>query len=228
MLPPRATRLRPRIASSPPVAAAVSHAARPSATSSSRPCARRNSLCDWTQARLAHHRELIDGDLAGDVLAAEIDKRVRSRGVTSVGPQPLSPRALRHRVRRGRVVEHDHALRHLEGVAQPLHRVTLPRDPGADLQRAVQARRRPPASNTSTSRLPSAPTHTSAHPSSARSSSRTGRLSSSSFASTTCAAAHGRQRVEAHRDRPHWRGCRQRFVCLVLRRRDARGEGVRR
>ena len=122
------TRLRPRIASRPPWAAPRSHAARPVLDELVDAVRGRNVLLVTHRHGWTHRGELIDRDLAGDVLRAEVDERVATAVVPAVGAQPIGPRAPGHVRRRRHVVEHDHPWGDVERVAKPARGGLLPGD----------------------------------------------------------------------------------------------------
>ena len=93
--------------------------ARPSSTSSSMPWARSHRPGVDVASR---RRELVDGDLAGDVLLAEPLERLAATLVAAIGPHPLGPRAPGQLAGGRRVVEGDDPAaraRERDGVAHP-------------------------------------------------------------------------------------------------------------
>ena len=121
-------RLRPRNASRPPWARPASQAARPSSTSASTPSAARNDFWSRTSDG-GRHGELIERDLAGDVLLPEVAERRAAPLVAAIRAQPVCRGPSRHLHGRGHVVEDDDTRGELEHAAQPVRRAFLPRDP---------------------------------------------------------------------------------------------------
>ena len=213
------TRLRPRIASRPPWAAPALPRRRPSFVHERVDAVRgqERRAGHAPTAGATHRGELIERDLAGDVLRAEVDERRRDPGrargrcatsrSTGDRPSPPSWSCSRTTTTRGATSSASRSQR----AAASCHAT---RDPGSDVvadrRRAGSMGKSTSARSSSRRRPPSIP------PPSARAAA-SGRLSSSSLASTTSALPGGGSDSRLTASGPSGNGSRR---VLRLRRRD--------